>query len=61
MNKEVEESNVKITKADAKNVIGKVKYLLLSMVFVLGATIMINPGLTSLIVSVNPNHKWNGK
>lgn len=62
MNKEIEESNIKITKQDLISVIKKRKYLIPSLIVILGSTIMINPGLTALVVSVNPpTHDWNRK
>ncbi|XP_044271775.1 equilibrative nucleoside transporter 3-like [Tribolium madens] len=59
--KEVETVKPKMTKNLFLSVLNKVKYYLGSMIIVLGCTIMLHPGLLSLVVSVGKGNgkKWN--
>lgn len=59
MDREIKSSDIKITRNDVKRVASNIKYLLITMCCTLGVTVMLNPGLTSLIVSVSPGHRWN--
>nr|XP_015839251.1 PREDICTED: equilibrative nucleoside transporter 2-like [Tribolium castaneum] len=58
LTKEVETVKPKVTKDLFLSVLNKLKYYLSSMIIVLGCTIMLHPGLLSLVVSVD---KGNGK
>lgn len=61
--KEVQSVKPKITKEMFLSVLNKLKYYLSSMIIVLGCSIMLHPGLLSLVVSVDQSsgNKWNSK
>jgi equilibrative nucleoside transporter 1/2/3 len=51
----------KIIKELFISILKKIRFYISAMVIVMGSTIMIHPGVTSLVVSVNKGsgHKWN--
>ncbi|XP_063920403.1 equilibrative nucleoside transporter 3-like isoform X2 [Zophobas morio] len=62
LTKEIEQTvQPKITKELFLTVLNKLKYYLTSMIIVLGCSIMIHPGVTSLVVSIDKGHgnQWN--
>jgi equilibrative nucleoside transporter 1/2/3 len=61
LNKEVQIERPKVTKKMVFSIFNKIKYYIISMVIVLGCSIMIHPGVTSLVISTHKGNgnKWN--
>ncbi|XP_049823647.1 equilibrative nucleoside transporter 3 isoform X2 [Aethina tumida] len=60
-NLEVQTQNTGLpfSKENVLRVLKKMKFLLFSMIFIQGGTIIIHPGLTANVVSVGEDSKWN--
>lgn len=63
LNKVIETGKMDFSRKVLKSVLSKVKFYLLSMILVLGCSIIMHPGVTSLVISKykGNGNKWNGK